>query len=98
MRNIKVVISGRNYPLSVSAENEADIRQLAKEIDLSIKEIEENYDVKDRQDVFVISALKYGVKALETIKQSEQSKKETLHKVENISQLLEKIEDIESSS
>lgn len=54
---IKVVIAGRTYPLTVSTEEEENIRKAAKNIEDSINLFQENYAVKDKQDLLAMTAL-----------------------------------------
>lgn len=55
--SVKVVIAGRTYPLTVKLEEENLIKQAAKLINDKIKEYEENYFVRDKQDLLAMCAL-----------------------------------------
>ncbi len=61
---IKVVIAGRTYPLTVSAAEEENIRKAAKNIEDSITLFQENYAVKDKQDLLAMAALQFATQAL----------------------------------
>lgn len=63
--SIKVNIAGRVYPLTVLQEEEENIRKATKAIDEMVKEYEENYAVKDKQDLLAMCALQYATKAME---------------------------------
>lgn len=62
--SIKVTIGTRTYPLSVKPEEEDLIRQAAKNINDSIKSLQENYAVKDVQDLLAMTALQLATQQL----------------------------------
>jgi cell division protein ZapA (FtsZ GTPase activity inhibitor) len=55
--NIRVVIGGREYPIKINPNEEESIRSAVKFIDEKVKEVEENYAVKDRRDSLAIALL-----------------------------------------
>lgn len=55
--SIKVVIASRTYPLTIKREEEEGVRKAAKLINDKIKEYEENYFVRDKQDLLAMCAL-----------------------------------------
>ena len=55
--SIKVNIAGRVYPLTINREEEESVRLAAKRIEDSIKVFQENYAVKDKQDLLAMTAL-----------------------------------------
>ena len=55
--SLKIVIAGRTYPLSVKREDEQAVQQAAQEINDKVKEFEQNYSVRDKQDLLAMSAL-----------------------------------------
>lgn len=55
--SVKVVIAGRTYPITVKLEEESQVKQAAKLINDKIKEYEENYFVRDKQDLLAMCAL-----------------------------------------
>jgi cell division protein ZapA (FtsZ GTPase activity inhibitor) len=57
---IKLTIADRVYPLSVSPEQEESLRASAKKIEAMIKQLEQNYAVRDKQDVLAMCALQYA--------------------------------------
>jgi cell division protein ZapA len=63
--SIKVTIAGRIYPITVKAEEEDTVRASAKAVDENIKYLQENYAVKDKQDLLAMSALQFSTKVLE---------------------------------
>ena len=63
-QSIKVSIAGRNYPLTVSAEEEEYIRKAASTINDIVLNFQENYAVKDKQDLLAMAALQVASKAM----------------------------------
>ena len=59
---IKVTIADRVYPMSISASQEASLSSSAIKINATIKKLEENYAVRDKQDVLAMCALQYAAK------------------------------------
>ncbi len=54
---IKVSIADRVYPLTIKRSEEESIRAAAKKIDGILKKYEENYAVRDKQDLLAMCAL-----------------------------------------
>lgn len=54
---LKILIAGRVYPLTVKEEEEELVMQVAKRINDKIKEFEQNYSVRDKQDLLAMCAL-----------------------------------------
>jgi cell division protein ZapA len=63
---IKVSIAGRVYPLTINREEEENIRKAASKIEAIVKQFEENYAVKDKQDLLAMCALQLSSKVEET--------------------------------
>ena len=59
---IKVTIADRVYPMSISANQESALRSSATKINSTIKKLEQNYAVRDKQDVLAMCALHYAAK------------------------------------
>jgi len=70
---IKLTLADRVYPMTITADQEASLRVSAKKIDAMIKQLEENYAVRDKQDVLAMCALQY---AAQLEKQSEKKEVE----------------------
>ena len=60
---IKVSIADRVYPMTVFPEQEEGLRLAAQKINNIIKHYENNYAVRDKQDVLAMSALQFASKA-----------------------------------
>ena len=57
---IKLNIADRVYPLSISPNQESSLRASASKIDSMMKQLENNYAVRDKQDVLAMCALQYA--------------------------------------
>ena len=57
---IKLSIADRVYPLTVDFSQEEGLRSASKKIDGMIKQFEENYAVRDKQDVLAMCALQFA--------------------------------------
>lgn len=55
--SIKLNIGNRTYPLTIQAHEEETIRQAAKLVNDQVKHLQENYAVKDMQDLLAMAAL-----------------------------------------
>jgi len=57
---IKISIADRVYPLTVDPSQEEGLRSASKKIDAMIKQFEESYAVRDKQDVLAMCALQFA--------------------------------------
>ena len=58
---IKVTIGDRVYPLTIKGDGEEEgVRKAVKKINDLIKKFEENYEVRDKQDVLAMCALQFA--------------------------------------
>ena len=57
---IKLSIADRVYPLTVDMSQEEGLRSASRKIDAMIKQFEENYAVRDKQDVLAMCALQFA--------------------------------------
>ena len=57
---IKISIADRVYPLTIEAEQEEGLRKAAKKIEAMIKQFEQSYSVRDKQDVLAMCALQFA--------------------------------------
>lgn len=58
--SIKLTIGDRIYPLSIEREEEANVRKAVKLIEENLKNYEENYSVRDKQDLLAMCALQFA--------------------------------------
>lgn len=57
---IKLSIADRVYPLTVNMSQEEGLRSASRKIEVMIKQFEENYAVRDKQDVLAMCALQFA--------------------------------------
>ncbi|WP_046757649.1 cell division protein ZapA [Kordia jejudonensis] len=57
---IKLSIADRVYPLTIPASQEEGLRKAAKKIEAMIKQFEQSYAVRDKQDVLAMCALQFA--------------------------------------
>ncbi|WP_419801247.1 cell division protein ZapA [Mucilaginibacter sp.] len=86
--SIKINIADRVYPLKVNMEEEEIIRRAAKLINDRIKDYQENYAVKDKQDLLSMCVLHYATTSLKAEKQVMIEDTEVTEKVYQLDKLL----------
>lgn len=86
--SIKINIADRVYPLKVNTEEEEIIRRAAKLINDRIRDYQENYAVKDKQDLLSMCVLHYATTSLKAEKQVMIEDTEVTEKVYQLDQLL----------
>jgi cell division protein ZapA (FtsZ GTPase activity inhibitor) len=64
--SIKITIAGRTYPLMVNPNEEETIRKAAKSVDEKVREYEQSYAVKDKQDLIAMCALEFTTELFKT--------------------------------
>lgn len=57
---IKLSIANRVYPLTIDPSQEEGLRKAAKNIEAMIKQFEQSYSVRDKQDVLAMCALQFA--------------------------------------
>lgn len=85
---IKVSIADRVYPLTVDMSQEEGLRSASKKIEVMIKQFEENYAVRDKQDVLAMCALQFASQVEQKQIDTDTSSEETLLRLKNIKDLL----------
>ena len=70
---IKLNIGDRLYPLTVERSQEFYFREAAKLIEKTIKNLEENYSVRDKQDLLAMSCIQFAAKSLQNKSKSNDS-------------------------
>ena len=60
-KSIKVTLAGRIYPVSVKPEEEDKVRAAAAKVESGVKHMQENFAVKDKQDLLAMTALQMSV-------------------------------------
>jgi cell division protein ZapA len=87
---IKVTIGDRVYPLTIRDEKEEEgIRLAVKKINVMVKSFEQNYEVRDKQDVLAMCALQFAsMQEVKTVHEDLDSKK-VENKLRELNQLLD---------
>ena len=86
--SIKITIADRIYPLKVSMEEEEIVRRAAKIINERIKDYQENYAVRDKQDLLSMAVLHYATAVLRVENKVQNQDTEVADKVEELDSLL----------
>jgi len=73
LNSVKVSIGNRTYPLRVSKEEEEKVLQAAQAINKRLKEFEDSYAVKDKQDLLAMCALQFATEAMGHHKQDKKA-------------------------
>jgi cell division protein ZapA len=74
--SIRVVVAGRTYPLTVNESEQEKVIKAAEDINKAIKLLQDNYAVKDMQDLLAMTALQLASKSESSKGKSEESKVE----------------------
>lgn len=85
---IKISIADRVYPLTVEMSQEEGLRSASKKIDVMIKQFEENYAVRDKQDVLAMCALQFASQVEQKQANTSIDSPATLEKLKKINDLL----------
>ena len=85
---IKLSIADRVYPLTVEMSQEEGLRSASKKIDIMIKQFEENYAVRDKQDVLAMCALQFASQVEQKIASNSIDGTATIERLKKINDLL----------
>ena len=85
---IKLSIANRVYPLTVEPSQEEGLRKAALKIDTMIKQFEQSYSVRDKQDVLAMCALQFASQTEQKTIDKENLSEEVELKLNNLDQLL----------
>jgi len=97
--SVKVSIANRNYPLRITAEEQDKVMRAAENINKRIKDFEDNYAVKDKQDLLAMCALQFASEAMGAKQNiSESSKKEIQDNFSALNKMLDEYLEKENSS
>ena len=85
---IKLSIADRVYPLTVDPSQEEGLRSASKKIDVMIKQFEQNYAVRDKQDVLTMCALQFATQLEQKQFEKTEDNQESLERLKKINDLL----------
>lgn len=86
---IKISIADRVYPLTIHSAQEEGLRAAAKQIEEMIRKFEENYAVRDKQDVLAMCALQFAARVEQKKIDSSQDNEEIQERILALDKLLE---------
>jgi len=86
---IKLSIANRVYPLTIAPGQEEGLRSAAKKIETMIGQFEENYSVRDKQDVLAMCALQFASQVEQKTIDKADVNEEVETKLEALNQLLQ---------
>ena len=88
--SIKVILAGRNYPLTINEGEEKVVQEAVDGINNSIKRLQENYAVKDMQDLLAMTALQLATRSNKSTPSDEGNlKEEILSELKRLSDSIE---------
>jgi cell division protein ZapA len=87
---IKISIADRVYPLNVDMSQEEGLRSASKKIDVMIKQFEENYAVRDKQDVLAMCALQFASQLEQKKIDKVEDHTNTTERLNNLNDLLDR--------
>jgi cell division protein ZapA len=85
---IKLSIANRVYPLTIIPNQEEGLRKAAQKIDAMIKQFEQSYSVRDKQDVLAMCALQFASQTEQKTIDIDNLSDEVEHKLDAIDELL----------
>lgn len=85
---IKLSIANRVYPLTIAPDQEEGLRRAAKKIEAMITQFEQNYSVRDKQDVLAMCALQFASQVEQKIIDKDNVSEEVKNKLAALDDLL----------
>lgn len=86
---IKLSIADRVYPLTVELSQEEGLRSASKKIDMMIKQFEENYAVRDKQDVLAMCALQFASQLEQKLMENSIDGTQTIDRIKKLNDRLD---------
>ena len=91
-QEIRINIAGRYYAMYITPEQEEVVRRIGKNIEMTIKEMENNYATKDKEDARAIAALRIMINAEVNLQKKDRELKEADEKLKEVINFLEELE------
>ena len=88
---IKISIADRVYPLTVDTEQEEGLRSASKKIDTMIKQFEQSYAVRDKQDVLAMCALQFATQVEQKQISKSQDNETAIIRLQNLDKKLSEL-------
>ncbi len=92
-QEIRINIAGRYYAMYITPEQEEVVRRIGKNIEITIKEMENNYATKDKQDALAMTALRLMINAEFNLQKKDRELKEADEKLKEVINFLEELEE-----
>ncbi len=86
---IKISIADRVYPLTIQPSQEEGLRKAAKKIEAMIKQFEQSYAVRDKQDVLAMCALQFAAQTEQKNIDNSSEMMEAEEKLRSLNELLQ---------
>lgn len=87
---IKLSIANRVYPLTIAPSQEEGLRRAAKKIEAMITQFEQNYSVRDKQDVLAMCALQFASQTEQRSIDKQEVSEEVRNRLSGLDELLQK--------
>jgi hypothetical protein len=91
-QEIRINIAGRYYAMYITPEQEEVVRRIGKNIEMTIKEMENNYATKDKQDALAMTALRLMINAEFNLQKKDRELKEADEKLKEVINFLKELE------
>ncbi len=88
---IKISIADRVYPLTVEPSQEEGLRSASKKIDAMIKQFEQSYAVRDKQDVLAMCALQFAAQVEQKQINNSQDNESNITRLQNLDKKLSEL-------
>ena len=92
-QEIRINIAGRYYAMYMTPEQEEVVRRIGKNIEMTIKEMENNYATKDKQDALAMTALRLMINAEFNLQKKDRELKEADEKLKEVINFLKELEE-----
>ena len=83
-QEIRINIAGRYYAMYITPEQEEVVRRIGKNIEMTIKEMENNYATKDKQDALAMTALSLMINTEFNLQKKDRELKEVINFLEEL--------------
>lgn len=85
---IKLSVANRVYPLTIDPTQEEGLRKAAQKIEAMIKQFEQSYSVRDKQDVLAMCALQFASQTEQKVIDKDNTSKEVEERLLALDKLL----------
>jgi cell division protein ZapA (FtsZ GTPase activity inhibitor) len=98
--SVKVSIANRTYPLRITHDEQERVLKAAEMINKRVRDFEEAFAVKDKQDLLAMAALHFANEAMgqDTSEKSGSSNQEYVDRIDGLTSLLDEYLTKEASS